>query len=282
MVYHRLMRFEPNLSMLFTELPLLERPAAAASVGFDAAELWWPFDAADPGQGPLDALALAFEDAGLRLACLNFFGGDFSAGERGALSVPRYRDAFQANVPCAVRLADRLRCGTLNALYGDTTENVPREAAEALAIDNLAGAVDAARRIGAKVVVETLNPMEFPSYGLHRVADVLAFLDRARDQRGVVAWCSFDMYHAALSGDAVDELIERHADRFGHVQIADVPGRREPGTGSIDFPGLLGRLRTQGYDGWVGLEYTPTSDSASSLRRTMARLASYGEVGANA
>jgi hydroxypyruvate isomerase len=271
------MRFEPNLSTLFTELPLLERPGAAAAAGFEAAELWWPFDEPDPASVTVDELARAFEDAGITLACLNFYGGDFPAGARGTLSVPRYRDALQANIGSVIRLAERLRCTTLNTLYGNQEGSHSATEREALAMDNLVDLVEAARTVGARVVVEALNPIEFPTYGLHRVDDVIGFLDRARDERDVEAWCSFDMYHAGCIGDSLPLLVERHADRFGHVQIADVPARIEPGMGTIDFTEPLGLLSQRGYSGWIGLEYTTTSDSHASLRRTMERLAIYEE-----
>lgn len=272
------MRFEPNLSMLFTELPLLERPQAAAECGFDAAELWWPFAEPDPGHERLDELAQAFEEAGLTLACLNLFGGDFAAGERGALSVSHHRDAFHANLECALPLAERLGCRTLNALYGNQDGSIPAPEHSSLALDNLAAAVSAADSFGARVVIEPLNPLEYPSYGLNHVDDVVAFIDRAWDERGVRAWCSFDLYHVGAARDPIDHLIERWADRIGHVQIADVPGRSEPGTGTIDLAGYLGLLRRHGYDGWVGLEYTPGSDSATSLRRTLEWLGTLEEI----
>jgi hydroxypyruvate isomerase len=272
------MRFEPNLSLLFTELPLLERPRAAAKAGFDGAELWWPFAEPDPGSEAIDALAVAFEEAGLTLACLNFFGGDFPAGERGVLSLPHYRDAWRANIACAVRLAERLQCRTLNALYGNQDASIPVAERESTALDNLADAVAAARGIEARVVIEALNPVEYPAYGLHRVADVVGFLDRARRERGVEAWCSFDLYHAGRIGDPLEILIERYADRIGHVQIADAPGRIEPGTGTLDLIEPLKLLTRLGYDGWVGLEYTPGSDSHASLRRTMNRLVACQET----
>jgi len=276
MAYHRRgMRFEPNLSILFTELPLLERPAAAAAAGFEAAEIWWPFDEPDPPGARIDELIRAFDGAGVVLACLNFYAGDFGAGERGLISVPGEQARFRANVEVAVELAGKLHCGTLNALYGNRAVDATPDRQEALAIENLAAAVNAARRIGAQVVVEALNRVEYPRYGLHSVDQVVTFLDRVHDASGVVARCSLDVYHAAMTGDRLVESVARHGDRIGHVQLADVPGRHEPGTGTIDFPSVLDALERQGYEGWVGLEYIPSSESGASLHATIDWLAAH-------
>jgi hydroxypyruvate isomerase len=263
------MRFEPNLSILFTELPLEERPAAAAAAGFDAAELWWPFRGPEPEAAAVDGLVGAFESAGLRLACLNFDAGDMAAGDRGLLAVAGAEARFRANIDVAVELADRLGCRTINALYGSVRTG---ELRDDLAIDNLTRAVAAASRIGARVVIEAINPVDNPGYGLPAVAEVVAFLDRVRDRTGAEGWISFDAYHAAMAGEQLPDLVARHGGRFAHVQLADVPGRHEPGTGSMDMAGLLGDLEAIGYDGWVGLEYVPTTDSATSVATTMTTL----------
>jgi hydroxypyruvate isomerase len=274
------MRFEPNLSILFTELPLLERPAAAAAAGFEAAELWWPFEEAEPAPARIDALVAAFRAADLTLACLNFHAGDMAAGDRGVLAVPGADAGFQANVEVAVELADRLGCRTLNALYGRRSPGSDAQLDDEQAARNLALAVRAAERIGARIVVEAINPVDVPGFGLPGVADAASFLDRAREHVGAEAWLSFDAYHAAMAGEDLDELVDRFGARIAHVQLADVPGRHEPGTGGLDFLGLLRRLDGIGYTGWVGLEYVPTTESAVSLRQTVAALMAPAPPGA--
>jgi hydroxypyruvate isomerase len=267
------MRFEPNLSMLFTELPLLERPAAVAAAGFAAAELWWPFDVPEPPVSQLEELAAAFEAAGITLACLNLYGGDFSTGERGLTSVPGADARFRANLAPAADLAGRLRCPTINALYGNRDAESTPARQEALAIENLALAAAAASRIGAGLVVEALNAAEYPRYGLNRSADVVAFLDRAR-AAGVEASVSFDVYHVVMGGEDPIAFVAEHADRIGHVQVADVPGRHEPGTGTVDLAAILSAIERTGYAGWVGFEYVPSMDSEASVRQALDRLAS--------
>ena len=265
------MRFEPNLSMLFTELPLLERPAAAAAAGFKAAELWWPFDGPEPLSSQIDELAFAFTAADIGLACLNFYAGDFSTGERGLTAVPGAEARFRANLAPAVELAGRLRCPTLNALFGNRDPEWTPAHQEDLAIENLALAAAAASRIGAQLVVEALNPVEYPRYGLNHSADVIAFLDRAR-AAGVEASCSFDLYHVVMGGEDPLAFVAQHGDRIGHVQLADVPGRHEPGSGTIDFTAILAAIEASGYAGWVGFEYLPSMPSSPSLERALERV----------
>jgi hydroxypyruvate isomerase len=266
------MRFEPNLSMLFTELPLLDRPAAAAAAGFKAAELWWPFAGPEPAGAAMDELVAAFEAAGVGLACLNLYGGDFSTGERGLTSVPGAEARFRANLAPATDLAGRLRCPTINALYGNRDPQSTPARQEALGIENLTLAAAAASRAGTKLVVEALNAVEYPRYGLNRSADVVAFLDGA-SAAGVEASVSFDIYHVVMGGEDPLAFVAEHADRIGHVQVADVPGRHEPGTGTVDLAGILDAIELAGYPGWVGFEYLPTMESSVSLESALARLA---------
>ncbi|MDP8978816.1 MAG: TIM barrel protein, partial [Actinomycetota bacterium] len=141
------MRFDVNLSILFTELELLRRPAAAAAAGFQAVEMWWPFDSPEPPDSEVDDLVRAVTDAGVRLACLNFYAGVLAGGDRGVLSIPAQAAAFTANVPVATELAARLGCGVLNALYGNRVDGVAPAEQDALAVANLAVAADAAARV---------------------------------------------------------------------------------------------------------------------------------------
>jgi hydroxypyruvate isomerase len=143
---------------------------------------------------------------------------------------------------------------------------------EAIALENLSIAAVAAKRVGARIVVEALNAVEFPRYGLNSSADVVAFLDLAR-VAGVDASLSFDIYHVVMGGEDPFAFVARHAERIGHVQVADVPGRHEPGTGTVDIAGILDAIERKGYVGWVGFEYLPSMESERSVRQAVARLA---------
>ncbi|MET9127473.1 MULTISPECIES: TIM barrel protein [unclassified Streptomyces] len=253
-------RFNVNLSILFTELPLLERPAAAAAAGFTAVELWWPWtDSPTPPPAELDALKRAIEDAGVRLTGLNFYAGRLPGPDRGALSIPgEESERFRANIDVAADFARSLGCGALNALYGNRVEGVDPAEQDALALENLVLAARAADRIGAVLLIETLNRPESPDYPLVSAAAGVAVVDRVNEATGLGnARFLMDLYHLSMNGEDLPRAISAYAGRTGHVQIADNPGRGAPGTGTLPLDDLLGQLREAGYDGWVGLEYKP-------------------------
>ncbi|GHH79433.1 putative hydroxypyruvate isomerase [Streptomyces sulfonofaciens] len=253
-------RFDVNLSILFTELPLLERPAAAAAAGFGAVELWWPWvETPTPERARLDALRGAIEDAGVRLVGLNFYAGRLPGPDRGALSVPGAEsEKFRANVDVAADFADSLGCRALNALYGNRVEGVHPAEQDALALENLRIAALAADRIGASLLIEALNRPESPRCPIVSAPKAVEIVDRVNEVTGLDnARFLMDLYHLSMNGEDLPSVIDRYADRTAHVQIADNPGRGAPGTGSLPLADLLGRLRKAGYDGWIGLEYRP-------------------------
>ncbi|GAA2246779.1 MULTISPECIES: TIM barrel protein [Kitasatospora] len=257
-----------NLSILFGELPLPERPAAAAAAGFTAAELWWPFGENHiPSKAELDVVRGAFTDAGVRLTGLNLLD-DLALGKRGTVSVPSERERFRESLPVAVALAESLGAGALNALYGNRVEGVAAAEQDELALENLALAARAAHSIGAVLLIEALNRAESPHYPLVSAAAAIEVVDRVNAATGLGnARFLCDVYHLAMNGEDPATVIDVHADRFGHVQIADNPGRNEPGTGGLDFEDLFTRLTAAGYGsggtgaagGRIGLEYRPST-----------------------
>ena len=262
------MRFEVNLSILFTELPLLERPAAAKQAGFDAVEFWWPWAVARPSDAEIDRFVAAITDAGVQLVGLNFFAGDMAGGDRGLVSWPARSAEFRYNIDVTVGIGKRLGCRAFNALYGNRTDDSTPEEQDALAAENLALAARAAQRIGGTVLVEPVSGA--PRYPLLTAAGALAAIDRAGEENIALL---LDVYHLAVNGDDVDAAIDTAAaratsgaaGRIGHVQIADAPGRNEPGTGKLPIDSYLDRIAATGYDGWVGLEYKPSGASADSF-----------------
>ncbi|GGL81692.1 putative hydroxypyruvate isomerase [Streptomyces fumigatiscleroticus] len=253
-------RFTVNLSILFTELPLLERPAAAAAAGFTAVELWWPWvGTPTPERSGLDALRTAIEDAGVRLTGLNLYAGRLPGPDRGALSVPgEGSERFRANIDVAAGFAESLGCTALNALYGNRVEGVDPAEQDALALENLVLAARAADRIGAVLLIEALNRPESPLYPLVSAPAAVGVAERVNRATGLDnARFLMDLYHLSMNGEDLPQVIDRYAARTGHVQIADNPGRGAPGTGSLPLEDLLDRLRKAGYEGWVGLEYQP-------------------------
>ncbi|MFD9904148.1 TIM barrel protein [Streptomyces sp. NPDC059063] len=253
-------RFNVNLSILFTELPLLERPAAAAAAGFKAVELWWPWvDAPTPERSELDALKQAIEDAGVKLVGLNFYAGQLPGPDRGALSVPGAEsEKFRANIDVAADFAESLGCTALNALYGNRVDGVAPAVQDELALENLTLAARAAHRVGAVLLIEALNKPESPRCPIVSAPKAVEIVDQVNAATGLGnAKFLMDLYHLSMNGEDLPSAIERYAAKTGHVQIADNPGRGAPGTGSLPLEDLLDQLRKAGYEGWVGLEYKP-------------------------
>jgi hydroxypyruvate isomerase len=256
--------YEVNCSILFTELPLLERPAAAKEAGFDAVEFWWPFAGAVPSDNEVDRFIRSVTDAGVQLVGLNFFAGDMPGGDRGLVSWPARSGEFRDNVEVTIGIGERLGCRAFNALYGNRVEDADPVAQDELATENLAIAGRAAARIGGTVLVEPVSGA--PRDPLLTAADAVGVIDRVAAQTGV-ANLGFlcDLYHLAVNGDDPDQVIATYGDRVAHVQIADAPGRNEPGTGTLDLDRYLALLAAAGYDGWVGLEYKPSGASSHSF-----------------
>ncbi|MDP8905240.1 MAG: TIM barrel protein [Chloroflexota bacterium] len=247
--------FAANLGFLFTELPFLERFAAAGRAGFGRVEFAWP-------QLGWDELRLAVGEAGLRVVQMNMDAGDLAAGERGWASHPdavgRWRDAFAT----ALDLAALVDCPSINVLAGNAPPGVPRAELEACLLDNLRWALPqaaAARRI---LLLEVLNRFDTPAYLFTDTASGVALVERLDDP---ALRLQFDTYHVARAGEDPARRVRQVAPLVGHVQVADHPGRHEPGTGDIDFAAFFRALDEIGYAGAVGLEYVPSGETEASL-----------------
>ena len=246
-------RYTVNCSILFTELPLLERPAAARAAGFDAVEFWWPFPTAAPGDAEVEQFVRAVEDAGVRLSGLNLAAGDMPSGDRGLAGWPGRESEFRDSIDVAAGIGERLGTRVFNALYGNRVEGADPRDQDDLAVRNLARA---AALLPGAVVLEPLSGAE--RYPLRTAADALAVADRVGASNLLLL---ADLYHLTVNGDDVVAVIREHAPRIGHVQIADAPGRHEPGTGSIPFDAHIAALERAGYSGVIGLEYVPSTSS---------------------
>jgi hydroxypyruvate isomerase len=252
------LRYEVNCSILFTELPLLERPAAAKAAGFDAVEFWWPWpDQPVPADAEVDAFGSAVQDAGVQLVGLNFFAGDLAGPDCGVLSIPDRAQQFRDNVDVTVGIGERLGVAAFNALFGNRVDGVSPDAQDELGRESIALAAKAADRIGGTVLVESVSgPKPYP---LRTAADSVAVVDDVRAAGAANVGFLLDLYHLAANGDDLAAAVATYADRTAHVQIADAPGRGEPGTGDLDLQRHLRDLEQRGYAGWVGLEYKPTT-----------------------
>ncbi len=243
-----------NCSILLTDLPLLERPAAAAAAGFRGVEFWWPFASSTPARDEVDAFVGAIEAAGVQLTGLNFDAGNMPGGDRGLVSWPARSADLRANLDVVTAIGERTGCRAFNALYGNRQEDATPEEQDALGAESLALAARAVARIGGTVLVEPVSGA--PAYPLKTAADAVRVIDRvAADHGETNLGLLLDVYHLAVNGDDVDQALSTYRDRVAHVQVADAPGRGEPGTGDLPIDRWTKDLRAGGYDGWIGLEY---------------------------
>nr|WP_286945834.1 TIM barrel protein [Pseudomonas sp. UBA6718] len=240
------MKIAANLSMLFTELPLLERVQAAATAGFDGVEIQFPYEV------PAIALKEALERAGMPLVLINLPAGDLMSGGPGLAAVPARQAEFDAALREALTYAATVRPLCVNVLPGRLADGVSREQALATLAINLRKAAEAFRMLGIRVLSEAINPLDMPGF-LVNTPEHLDGLLRAVDHPNCLA--QFDLYHMARQGLDIEAGIHLLAGRIGHVQFADCPGRGEPGSGGLDFPALLICLSSAPYSEWLGAEY---------------------------
>jgi hydroxypyruvate isomerase len=250
------LRFSANLSFLFDELPFLERFGAAARAGFEAVEFAFAYD-----HEPED-IAGAAHAAGVEVVLINLPPGDLAAGDRGLAAVPGREKDFAEALATALRYAEALECPRLHAMAGVVPEGLSDEDCEATFVANLAMAAAHAADQGRDVMIEPINRIDMPGYAL-------SYQDQARRVIREVGAANlklqFDAYHCQIMEGDLARRFERHLPLIGHVQIADNPGRHEPGTGEINFTYLLRQMERLGYAGWIGCEYKPKDGTEQSL-----------------
>ncbi|TDS75313.1 hydroxypyruvate isomerase [Comamonas sp. JUb58] len=249
-------RFAANLSMLFTEVPFLDRFERAAQAGFEAVEFLFPYaHTVEEIQQRLDA-------TGLQIVLHNLPAGDWEAGERGIACDPRRVDEFRAGVAKAVTYAHALGVPQLNCLAGKAPADVDAASLRRTLVDNLRFAAAALKMADLRLLVEPINTFDIPGFYLSRTDQALAILDEVGAAN---AFVQYDIYHAQRSEGELAATLQKHLARIGHVQLADNPGRHEPGSGEINYPFLLAHLDRIGYSGWVGCEYKPAQSTEAGL-----------------
>jgi hydroxypyruvate isomerase len=265
-----------NVSMIFRELPLTARPQAAKSAGFEAIEMWWPFpgDPAPPS-GSVDELCAAIEDAGVALVSLNLDTGDRHAGDRGLMCRTEHRSRLRENTSTVAEIARRLGCERINALYGNTSNSGPTIQQRRNAIEAYALVCGVMAEVGASVMIEPINTSDAPDYGVRSVDEALSLSHEIATMCGVAPGVLLDVYRLDLPQPALDAAILTAGKAIMHVQLADRPGRHEPGTGNIDFERVFASLRSAHYASRIGLEYEPTIESGESLRLARRRIAAH-------
>ncbi len=249
-------KFAANLSMLFTERPFLERFAAAADAGFMAVEFMFPY------AHDIDDIGLELQRHRLKPVLFNLPAGNWQAGDRGNAIFSDCVEPFRAGVALAARYAASLECSQLHCLAGIVPADDDARAFTASYIDNLRYAADVLDAHGITLLIEPINTHDIPGYYLTSSAQArqaMALVDRPNVR------LQYDLYHMHIMGEDAPTELTRHLDAIGHVQLADAPGRHEPGTGEIDFTRLFSHLDHIGYGGYVGLEYRPTTATIDSL-----------------
>ena len=251
-----MIHWSAHLSMLFTEHPPLERPAAAAAAGFTLVESWWP-----PADD-LDAWVDAVHAAGVGVSCLNADCGDIAAGERGFCNLPERDAETFAAVRAALDLAVRVQCPCVNVLPGLTASDRPAAGQVAHAAEVYRECGRLAVATGRTILIEPINAVDVPAYLVPTPADVATLLTRVAHPRVRML---FDAYHCARGGGDPVRDVRDFGDLIGHVQYADCPGRGAPGTGGIDITAFVDALTGSGYDGAIGLEYAPGGPAEPTL-----------------
>jgi hydroxypyruvate isomerase len=249
-------RFAANLSMLWPDLEPFQRFDAAAAVGFAQVEMLFPHEL------DADRLAVTLENLDLEMVDFDPYPGDWAGGERGLLALPGREQEVFDGVRDAIALATRIGTTRLNCLVGIPPAGVTDEQARETVIANLTRIAPLAQDAGVTLMVEAINNVDIPGYWAGTVA-AAAGLVKAVGHPNVRL--QLDQYHAAMAGEDAIECLRTYFPLVAHVQIADAPGRHEPGTGVQPIAAFLRELDHLGYDGFVGLEYRPLVDTASSL-----------------
>ena len=249
-------KFAANLTMLFTEHSFLDRFEHAAKAGFQAVEFLFPYAwSAEEIKQRLDA-------SGLQLVLHNLPAGDWDAGERGIACHPDRTAEFREGVARAVSYATRLGVPQLNCLAGKAPAGASPGRLRETFVANLGHAAKAFAAEGLKLLIEPINTFDIPGFFLNRTAQAAAILD---DVGAANAYIQYDIYHAQRMEGELAATIEKHLARIGHVQLADNPGRNEPGTGEINYAFLFAHLERIGYRGWIGCEYKPKAATEAGL-----------------
>jgi hydroxypyruvate isomerase len=249
-------RFAANLTMLFNEVPFLDRFERAAKAGFDAVEFLFPYPF------PASEIRSRLDGNGLKLVLHNLPAGDWEKGERGIACHPVRTGEFRAGVGRAIEYAGALGVNQINCLAGKVPEGVGESSLRETFVGNLRFAAGELKKAGIKLLIEPINTFDIPGFYLSRTAQALSILDEVGSDNLFV---QYDVYHAQRMEGELAATLSRNLARIAHVQVADNPGRNEPGTGEINYDFLFAHLDRIGYSGYVGCEYKPAAVTEAGL-----------------
>lgn len=248
--------FAANLTMLFNEVPFMERFSLARTAGFKAVEFLFPyaFDAQD--------IKSALDNNALKLVLHNLPAGDWDAGERGIACLPDRVSEFRSSVAKAIEYATILGVQQLNCLAGKTPAGSDPKLPYDTLVSNLQYAAIELKKAGLKLLIEPINTFDIPGFYLSKTEQGLAILDAVAADN---AFLQYDIYHAQRMEGELTATIQKNINRIAHIQLADNPGRNEPGTGEINYEYLFGLLDRLGYSGYIGCEYKPLKSTEAGL-----------------
>lgn len=249
-------KFCANLTMLFNEVDFLDRFEKAAKAGFKGVEYLFPY------AWKKEQLVEKLGAFGLSQALHNLPAGDWNKGERGIACLPGRETEFQEGVGKAIEYAKALKCPQVNCLAGLTPAGVPVDKVRKTLVANLRFAAAALEKEGIRLLVEALNDKDVPGFYLVRTADVLALIKEVGHAN---VYVQYDVYHMQIMEGNLTKTIQANLDKIAHIQIADNPGRNEPGTGEINYPNLFKAIDAAGYKGWIGCEYKPAGKTEDGL-----------------
>ncbi len=262
-------QFAANLSMLWNELPFLDRFAAAERAGFKAVEFLFPYDF------KADDIAERLQQHQLQLVLHNMPPGDWAGGERGFASLPGREDAFRAGVALGLRYASALGTPNLHCMAGIPPKDVSEAQARATLVSNLRFAAAEAQRLGIRLLLEPINPFDMPGFFVSRPRQAIALMDEVGSDN---LYLQYDIYHAQRTEGELANTLKDLLPRIAHMQLADTPGRHEPGTGEIHYRYLFDRIDELGYTGFIGCEYKPRDVSPGGTDRGLAWVAAHGQT----
>jgi hydroxypyruvate isomerase len=249
-------KFSANLGFLFTEVPFLERFAAAARAGFRYVEMKSPYDF-DPAD-----LVRQLESNGLATALINLPDGDWGAGDRGLAADPARKQEFRESVPRAAEMALRLQAPRVNCLTGNAPAGMEPARVEANLVENLDFLAWEFAKAGLDVTVEPLNKKDNPLFYLSNITKAAALLKQVHHNN---IYLQYDVYHEAQEDQDLIAVLRQYHQMIGHIQVADLPGRHEPGSGALDYAAWFKVLTELDYQGFIGMEYNPSAGTDASL-----------------
>jgi hydroxypyruvate isomerase len=250
-------KFSANLTMLFTDVDFMDRFEKASQFGFKGVEYLFPYG------WKKEQLSEKLEKYGLQQVLHNLPAGNWGAGERGIACLSGREGKFQEGVGLAIEYAKALNCKRLNCLVGKTPQGVPPEKVRQTLVSNLQFAAAALEKEGIRLLVEPLNDRDIPGFYLIHTQDALRLMEEVNHSN---LWLQYDIYHMQIMEGNLTKTILNNLNRIAHIQLADNPGRHEPGTGEINFTNLFRSIDEARYEGWIGCEYAPVGKTEDGLQ----------------